>query len=119
MPRAKGGYKTRKRRKKVLQRAKGYYGARSRCYKVAKDAVEHALSYAYRDRRAKKREFRSLWIVRINAAVRESGLRYNQFIDGLNKAGVELDRKVLADIAYHDPRTFGELVKKARQALAA
>ncbi len=119
MPRAKGGYKTRRRRKKVLDRAKGYYGARSRCYKVAKQAVEHALSYAYRDRRVKKREFRSLWIIRINAAARGTGLTYGQFINGLKKAGIGLDRKVLADIAYHDPSAFGALADKARQALAA
>ncbi len=119
MPRAKGGYKTRRRRKKVLERAKGYYGARSRSYKVAKQAVEHALSYAYRDRRAKKREFRSLWIIRINAAARARGLTYSQLINGLKKAGIGLDRKVLADVAYHDPGAFGELAEKARQALAA
>ncbi len=119
MPRTKGGYKTRRRRKKVLEMAKGYYGARSRSYKVAKQAVEHALRYAYRDRRAKKREFRSLWIVRINAAARESGLTYSQLINGLKKAGIGLDRKVLADIAYHDPHAFNELADKARQALAA
>ncbi len=118
MPRTKGSFKTRRRRKKVLDRAKGYYGARSRCYKVAKQAVEHALRYSYRDRRARKREFRSLWIVRINAAVRGAGLTYSQFINGLNKAGIGLDRKVLADLAYHDPGTFGDLVEKAREALA-
>ncbi len=119
MPRAKGGFKTRRRRKKILKMAKGYYGARSRCYKVAKQAVEHALQYAYRDRRAKKREFRKLWIVRINAAARAAGLTYGQFIYGLKKAGIGLDRKVLADIAYNDPATFNELVEKARQAVAA
>ncbi|NOX20915.1 MAG: 50S ribosomal protein L20 [Nitrospirae bacterium] len=119
MPRAKGGFKTRRRRKKVLKMAKGYYGARSRCYKVAKQAVEHALQYAYRDRRAKKREFRRLWIIRINAAARQAGVTYSQFICGLRKAGIELDRKVLADIAYNDPTTFNQLVEKAKQALAA
>lgn len=119
MPRTKGGTTTRKRHKKVLGLAKGYYGARSRCYKVAREAVEHALQHAYRDRRAKKREFRRLWIVRINAATRGAGMTYSQFIDGLKKAGIGLDRKVLADIAYHDSAAFGELVEKARQALAA
>ena len=119
MPRAKGGFKTRRRRKKVLKMAKGYYGARSRCYKVAKQAVEHALQYAYRDRRAKKRDFRRLWIVRINAAARQAGIRYSEFIHGLKKAGIELDRKVLAEIAYNDPKTFSELIEKAKAALAA
>ncbi len=117
MPRAKGGFKTRRRRKKVLKMAKGYYGARSRCYKVAKVAVEHALRHAYRDRRLKKREFRSLWIVRINAAVRQAGLSYSQFIHGLRKAGIGLDRKVLADMAYHDPEGFQQIVEKAKEAL--
>jgi large subunit ribosomal protein L20 len=119
MPRAKGGYKTRRRHKKILKMAKGYYGARSRCYKVAKDAVEHALQYAYRDRRTRKRNFRSLWIIRINAAARNAGLTYSQFINGLQKANIGLDRKVLADIAYNDPKTFGELVERAKGALAA
>ncbi|RMG03377.1 MAG: 50S ribosomal protein L20 [Nitrospirae bacterium] len=119
MPRAKGGFKTRRRRKKVLKMAKGYYGARSRCYKVAKQAVEHALQYAYRDRRAKKREFRRLWIIRINAAARAAGITYGQFMNGLKMAGVGLDRKALADIAYHDPDTFNLLVQKAKEALAA
>ena len=119
MPRAKGGFKTRRRRKKVLKMAKGYYGARSRCYKVAKQAVEHALQYAYRDRRVKKREFRRLWIIRINAAARQAGLTYGQFIHGLKKAGIGVDRKILADLAYHDPRAFGELVEKAKESLAA
>jgi large subunit ribosomal protein L20 len=119
MPRTKGGFKTRRRRKKVLQMAKGYYGARSRSYKVAKEAVEHALQYAYRDRRTKKREFRRLWIIRINAAARQSGLSYSQFVNGLKKAGIGLDRKMLADIAYHDPQTFGQLIEQAKSALAA
>jgi large subunit ribosomal protein L20 len=119
MPRTKGGFKTRRRRKKVLKMAKGYYGARSRCYKVAKQAVEHALQYAYRDRRAKKRDFRRLWIIRINAAARAAGLTYGEFIHGLRKAGVGVDRKVLAELAYHDPRAFGELVEKAKASLAA
>jgi large subunit ribosomal protein L20 len=119
MPRTKGGFKTRRRRKKILKMAKGFYGARSRCYKVAKQAVEHALQYSYRDRRAKKREFRRLWIIRINAAARQSGLTYSQFINGLKKAGIAIDRKVLADIAYHDPSAFNELASKAKEALAA
>ncbi len=119
MPRTKGGFKTRRRRKKVLKMAKGYYGARSRCYKVAKQAVEHALQYAYRDRRARKRDFRRLWIIRINAAARAAGLTYGEFIHGLRKAGVGVDRKVLAELAYHDPRAFGELVEKAKASLAA
>ncbi len=119
MPRAKGGFKTRRRRKKVLKMAKGYYGARSRCYKVAKQAVEHALQYAYRDRRARKRDFRRLWIIRINAAARAAGLTYGEFIHGLRKAGAGVDRKVLAELAYHDPRAFGELVEKAKASLAA
>ncbi|GBE01593.1 MAG TPA: 50S ribosomal protein L20 [Nitrospirae bacterium] len=119
MPRAKGGFKTRRRRKKVLKMASGFYGARSRCYKVAKQAVEHALQDAYRDRRAKKRDFRRLWIIRINAAARQAGMTYGEFICGLKKAEIGLDRKVLAEIAYSDPNTFGELVEKAKQALAA
>lgn len=119
MPRTKGGYTTRRRRKKILKLAKGYYSARSRCYKVAREAVEHALQYAYRDRKAKKRDFRRLWIVRINAAARELGLSYSQFIKGLKRASIGLDRKVLADIAYHDPETFGKLVEQAKQSLAA
>ncbi|RME66495.1 MAG: 50S ribosomal protein L20 [Nitrospirae bacterium] len=119
MPRAKGGFKTRRRRKKILQRAKGYYGARSRAYKIAKIAVEHALRHAYRDRRLKKREFRRLWIVRINAAARSLGLTYSQLIHGLKKAGIGLDRKVLADMAYHDPEGFQAIVEKAKEALAA
>jgi len=117
MPRTKGGFKTRRRRKKILKMAKGYYGARSRCYKVAKQAVEHALQYSYRDRRLKKRDFRKLWIIRINAAARQVGLNYSQFIHGLKKAKVMLDRKILADIAYHDPVTFNELASKAKEAL--
>ncbi len=118
MPRTKGGYKTRRRRKKILKMAKGYYGARSRCYKVAKQAVEHALQYSYRDRRAKKREFRRLWIVRINAAARQMGLTYSQFINGLRKAGIGLDRKVLADLAYNDPAAFEQIATRVKEALA-
>lgn len=109
MPRVKGGFKTRRRRKKILKMAKGYYGAKSRLYKIATEAVNKALRYAYRDRRAKKREFRSLWIVRINAAVRAVGMTYSQFMNGLIKANIRLNRKVLADMAVRDPKTFNEL----------
>ncbi|GBE00375.1 50S ribosomal protein L20 [bacterium BMS3Abin07] len=119
MPRTRGGFKTRRRRKRLLKKARGYYGARSRLYTVANEAVEHALQYAYRDRRTKKREFRSLWIVRINAAVRESGMTYSRFIAGIKKAGVELDRKSLADIAYNDPGAFGKIIATAKKAVSA
>jgi large subunit ribosomal protein L20 len=119
MPRAKGGYKTRRRRKKVLSQAKGYYGARSRLYKTASEAVDKALLHAYRDRKAKKREFRSLWIIRINAAARASGLTYSQFMAGLKKAQVGLNRKAIADMAYNDPNAFGSLVETAREKLAS
>lgn len=114
MPRAKGGFKTRRRRKKVLEKAKGYYGAKSRLYKVATEAVDKALLYAYKDRRVKKREFRSLWIIRINAAVRALGLSYSQFMSGLKKANIALNRKVLADMAYNDPSAFSQLVEKVK-----
>jgi len=115
MPRVKGGYKTRRRRKKILQRAKGYYGAKSRLYRVATEAVDKALSYAYRDRRAKKREFRSLWIVRINAAARQGGLSYSQFMSGLKKADSPLNRKTLAYLAYNDPAAFSQLIDSVKQ----
>jgi large subunit ribosomal protein L20 len=118
MPRVSRGVQARARRKKVLKKAKGYYGARSRVYRVAKQAVTKAGQYAYRDRRQKKRVFRSLWIARINAATREYGMSYSMFINGLNKAGAEVDRKVLADIAVHDKEAFKSLVEKAEQALA-
>lgn len=114
MPRVKGGFKTRRRRKKILKMAKGYYGAKSRLYRVATEAVDRALIYAYRDRRAKKREFRSLWIIRINAAVRALGITYSQFINGLLKAEINLSRKILADMAVRDPKAFNELVEIAR-----
>jgi large subunit ribosomal protein L20 len=113
MPRVRGGYKTRRRRKKILKMAKGYYGAKSRLYKVATEAVDKSLRYAYRDRRVRKREFRSLWIARISAGVRALGLTYSQFMNGLLKAKVSLNRKVLADIAINDPVAFQELVKIA------
>lgn len=119
MPRAKGGFKTRRRHKKVLELAKGYYGARSRSYKVAAGAVEKALQYAYRDRRAKKREMRSLWIVRINAAARALGITYGKLMEGLRKARIELSRKVLADMALNDPKAFEKIVDTAKAALSA
>lgn len=119
MPRVKRGVTAHARHKKVLKEAKGYYGARSKVYRVAKQAVIKAGQYAYRDRRQKKRQFRSLWIIRINAAARENGLSYSRLIDGLNKAGVEVDRKVLADIAYHDQDGFAALAQQAKTALAA
>ena len=114
MPRAKGGFKTRRRRKKVLERAKGYYSAKSRLYRVATEAVDKALQYAYRDRKAKKQEFRALWIIRINAAVRAFGLTYSQFISRLKKANITLNRKALADMAYNDPAAFSQLVEKVK-----
>lgn len=119
MARVKRGVTAKARHKKVLKAAKGYYGARSRSYKTARQAVFKAGQYAYRDRRVKKRDFRSLWIVRINAASKAQGLSYSRFIDGLKKAGVELDRKVLADIAVHDEAAFTTLVEQAKGALAA
>ncbi len=114
MPRAKGGFKTRRRRKKVLERAKGYYGAKSRLYRVATEAVDKAMQYAYRDRKAKKREFRALWIIRINAALRAVGLTYSQFMRKLKQANIELNRKSLADMAYNDPAAFNQLVEKVK-----
>ncbi|GAA3530042.1 MULTISPECIES: 50S ribosomal protein L20 [Zobellella] len=117
MPRVKRGVTAHARHKKVLKQAKGYYGARSRVYRVAVQAVTKAGQYAYRDRRQKKRQFRQLWIARINAAARQNGLSYSRFIDGLKKASVEIDRKILADIAVHDKTTFTALVSKAKEAL--
>ena len=117
MARVKRGVTARARHKKVLKLAKGYYGARSRVYRVAKQAVIKAGQYAYRDRKQKKREFRALWIVRINAAAREFGLSYSQFMNGLNKAAITVDRKVLADIAVHDKIAFGKLVEQAKASL--
>ena len=118
MPRVKRGVQARAKHKKFLAKAKGYYGARSRVYRVANQAVIKAGQYAYRDRRVKKRTFRSLWIVRINAAARECGLSYSRMIDGLNKAEIDIDRKVLADLAVHDMNAFGALAEKAKAALA-
>ncbi|HYE38103.1 50S ribosomal protein L20 [Methylocaldum sp.] len=114
MPRVKRGVTARARHKKVLKQAKGYYGARSRVYRVAKQAVIKAGQYAYRDRRQRKRQFRALWIVRINAAAREFGLSYSRFMDGLKKASVEIDRKVLADLAVRDKEAFAELARIAQ-----
>lgn len=111
MPRVKRGVTARARHKKVLKQARGYYGARSRVFRVAKQAVIKAGQYAYRDRKQRKRQFRALWITRINAAARECGLSYSRFMDGLKKASIELDRKVLADLAVYDKEAFAELAK--------
>ncbi len=119
MPRVKRGVTARRRHKKILKLAKGYRGARSRTFKVANQAVLKAGQYAYRDRRQKKRQFRSLWIVRINAQARENGLSYSRLMNGLLKAGVAVDRKVLADIAVHDKAAFAQLAEQAKAALAA
>ncbi|MGI0115185.1 MULTISPECIES: 50S ribosomal protein L20 [Zooshikella] len=118
MPRVKRGVVARRRHKKILKQAKGYYGARSRVFRVAKQAVTKAGQYAYRDRRQRKRQFRALWIARINAAARVNGLSYSRFIAGLKKASVEIDRKVLADLAVHEQQAFAAIVEKAKQALA-
>jgi len=117
MPRVKRGVQARARHKKVLKQAKGYYGARSRVYRVAFQAVTKAGQYAYRDRRNKKRQFRQLWIARINAASRQNGLSYSRFINGLKTASIEIDRKILADIAVFDKAAFAVLVEKAKAAL--
>ena len=117
MPRVKRGVTAHARHKKVLKKAKGYREARSRVFRVAKQAVTRAGQYAYRDRKQKKRDFRGLWIVRINAAARECGLSYSRFIAGLKKAMIELDRKVLADIAGHDKDGFAQLAAQAKLAL--
>ena len=119
MPRVKRGVQAHAKHKKVLKAAKGYYGARSRVYRVAKQAVIKAGQYAYRDRRQKKRMFRALWIQRINAAARMCDLSYSRFMDGLNKAGVEIDRKMLADLAVHDMTAFEKLAEQAKSALAS
>jgi large subunit ribosomal protein L20 len=117
MPRVKRSVHARKKRRKVLGQAKGYWGLKSRSYRYAKEQVEHSLVYAYRDRKAKKRTFRQLWIVRINAAARQHDLSYNQFIAGLKKADIELDRKVLAELAVSDPAAFGKIAERAKAAL--
>ena len=118
MPRVKRGVTAKARHKKVLKQAKGYYGARSRVYKVAKQAVIKAGQYAYRDRRQRKRQFRALWIVRINAQARECGMTYSQFMNGLKKAAIEIDRKVLADMAVFEKDAFAVIAEKAKAALA-
>jgi large subunit ribosomal protein L20 len=117
MARVKRGVTARARHNKVLGKAKGYYNARRKIYRAAKQAVIKAGQYAYRDRRAKKREFRALWIARINAAARLHGLNYSRLIDGLNRAGVEIDRKMLADLAVHDADAFGAIAQQAKTAL--
>ena len=116
MPRVRRGTKKRKRRTKILKLAKGYWGARSTNYRTAKEAVERALQYSYRDRKTRKRDFRRLWIIRIKAAAELNGLSYSLFISGLSKLNVELDRKILADLAVNSPGTFGQLVQKVKEA---
>lgn len=117
MPRVKRGNKRKEKRKKILKQAKGYYGKKSNAYRIAKQAVDRAGAFAYRDRRQKKRNIRSLWIVRINAASRAHGLSYNRLIAGLKAAEIGLDRKILADLAVHEPETFAALVQSAKDAL--
>ena len=117
MSRVKRGVTSHARHKKVLKQVKGQYGRRKNTIRVAKQALEKAMQYAYRDRRTKKREFRSLWIQRINAGVRAEGITYSKFINGLNKSGIKLDRKVLADIAYNNPEVFKYIVKKVQSSL--
>ncbi|HLT90779.1 MAG TPA: 50S ribosomal protein L20 [Woeseiaceae bacterium] len=117
MARVKRGVTARSRHKKVLDKAKGYYGARSKVFRVAKQAVIKAGQYAYRDRRQRKRDFRALWITRINAAARLHGLSYSRLINGLHKAQIDIDRKVLADIAVHDPEAFGAIAAQAKAGL--
>ena len=117
MARVKRGVTAHAKHKKVLTAAKGFYGRRKNTIRIAKQAVEKSLQYAYRDRKNRKRNFRALWVQRINAATREHGLTYGRFIDGLNKAGIEIDRKVLSDMAIHEPQAFAALVAKAKTAL--
>jgi large subunit ribosomal protein L20 len=119
MPRVKRGVTARARHKKVLEQAKGYRGRRKNVYRIAKQAVMKAGQYAYRDRRAKKREFRALWIVRINAAAREFGMTYSTLINGLKKSAIDVDRKVLADLAVHDKTAFGQIAEQAKAGLTA
>jgi large subunit ribosomal protein L20 len=118
MPRVKTGIVRRRRHKKVLKQAKGFYSGRRKHYRKAKEQIEHSMVYAYRDRRTKKREFRKLWIIRINAACRLNDISYSRFINGLNKAGIELDRKILADMAMNDATAFSTVVAKAKEALS-
>ncbi|WP_442580776.1 50S ribosomal protein L20 [Mesorhizobium sp. ASY16-5R] len=117
MARVKRGVTSHAKHKKVLKAAKGFYGRRKNTIRIAKQAVEKSMQYAYRDRKVRKRNFRALWVQRINAGVREHGLTYARFIDGLNKAGIEIDRKVLSDMAIHEPQAFAALVGKAKVAL--
>ncbi len=119
MSRVKRGVTAHARHRKIIKAAKGYYGRRKNTFRAANQAVEKAGQYAYRDRKARKRSFRALWIQRINAAAREHGITYGRFIDGLNKAGIEVDRKVLADIAVREPEAFRTLVARARSAASA
>jgi large subunit ribosomal protein L20 len=116
MPRVKRGSKKRKRRAKILKLAKGYWGARSHNYRTAREAVEKALLYSYRDRKTRKRDFRRLWIIRIKAGAENNGLSYSRFMSGLKRMNVELNRKILADLAVNAPGTFGQLVQKVKQA---
>ncbi len=118
MPRVKRGVSTRRRKNRILRQAKGYYGGRSRLIKTAREAVEMGWTYAYRDRKQRKRQFRVLWIARINAAAREHGLSYSRFMHGLRLAGVEVDRKVLAELAISDPKAFGALAEMAKSKAA-
>jgi large subunit ribosomal protein L20 len=119
MPRVKRGPRKKERRKKILKLAKGYWGAKSRNYRTAKEAVEKSLLYAYRDRRNRKRDFRRLWIIRLKAASEANGLSYSRFIHGLKKLGVELDRRVLAELAVQNPATFSRIVERVKEAIAA
>ncbi|MBW3573025.1 MAG: 50S ribosomal protein L20 [Gemmatimonadetes bacterium] len=119
MPRVSTNVARLKRKNQILKQAKGYFGRRKNLYKTAKEAVERAHKYAYRDRKNRKREFRRLWIIRINAAARQNELSYSRLMDGLNKAGIEIDRKVLADLAVRDPNAFTELASAAKSQLAA
>ena len=119
MPRVKRGVTARARHKKVLAKAKGYYGARSRVFRVAKQAVIKAAQYAYRDRKNRKREFRALWIIRVNAAARSHGMTYGEFMNGLKRSTIEVNRKMLAEIAIHDKAAFAALVEQAKAGLAS
>ena len=119
MARVKRSVHSKKHRRKVMERARGYSGAKSRRFRTANEQVMHSLQYAYRDRRVRKREFRRLWIARINAACRERGIAYSRFISGLKSAGIDIDRKVLADLAVTEPEAFDALVEQARRALEA
>lgn len=118
MPRTKHGVPSRSRKKKVLKRAKGFFGGRSKLYRSAREAVNHALIYAYRDRRARKRDFRKLWIARINAAARLNGLSYNRLIDGLKRSNIDINRKVLAELAVNDAAGFSKLAEIAKESLS-